>query len=342
MLKARSMLPLEIARKEVLRKEHRGMAPETTPVEEILEYFVTEYLDGDQTYALGPAVMALSCEAVGGDPAETVPIAAVIILMGSGAEIHDDIIDNSKKKNSRPTVFGKYGSSAAIMVGDTLLVKGFALLNRTFLERHIPSRVASVDDAIRQAIFEHANAECLALKIKECSIPKPETHIQIIRMKGAIIETQARIGGILGGGSNSEIESLAKYGRLLGTLSLMRREFADTFEIQEVRHRIINEYPPLPLLYAFESPFAKRKLMHLIRKDRPTSKDVELLADIVFRTQKVATMIQNMKNMAKEADASIAWLKAGPVESLKLLTWLTISDFENNDVYRSLRSIDRD
>jgi len=341
-LKASSTVPLEIARREALRKEWKDLAPGRSPVGKMIEYFTMEWLNGHQLYALGPAVMSLSCEAVGGDPAETASIAAVITLMGGGAEILDDVIDNSQAKNSRLTVFGKFGSSMAILAGSMYLVKGFALLNRTFLERnYLYSKAASVNDAIVQAIFEHANAECLALKLKKCSNPKPDKYIEIIKMRSAVIEAQARIGVVLGGGNNGQVEALGKYGRILGTLSLMRRELADTFEIHEAHHRIFNECPPLPLLYAFESPIAKKKLMRLIRKDRPTGKDVNVLADIVFETRKVRKMIENMKKMVKEANASIAEFKSESVESLKLLTWLTICDLEHDDATRPLSSIRR-
>ena len=72
-----------------------------------------------------PALFSLVCEAVGGDPDITMPIAISITLISGAIDIHDDIIDQSKTKGDQPTVFGKFGKDIALLVGDALMFKGF-------------------------------------------------------------------------------------------------------------------------------------------------------------------------------------------------------------------------
>ena len=59
---------------------------------------------------------------------ETVKFGAAVVLLAGAADIHDDIMDKSPKKELKLTVFGKFGQDIAILSGDALLLKGIYLL----------------------------------------------------------------------------------------------------------------------------------------------------------------------------------------------------------------------
>jgi len=113
---------LEMARKEVLEEEI-----ECKEVREALKYFMTEYWQD----LARPALLSLCCEAVGGDPDATIPVAIPLSLISGGIDIHDDIIDQSTIKDGRPTVYGRFGKDVALLVGDALLFKGLTLLHKS-------------------------------------------------------------------------------------------------------------------------------------------------------------------------------------------------------------------
>ena len=93
------------------------------PLKEALRYFFDSWFD-----VLHPTLISLSCQAVGGDINETVKFGAAVVLLAGAADIHDDIMDKSPKKELKLTVFGKFGQDIAILSGDALLLKGIYLL----------------------------------------------------------------------------------------------------------------------------------------------------------------------------------------------------------------------
>jgi geranylgeranyl pyrophosphate synthase len=75
-----------------------------------------------------PAIISLACEAVGGNSDLTAQVGKALVLISGAFDIHDDIIDQSRVKGSRSTVVGEHGNDVALVVGDALLVEGFASL----------------------------------------------------------------------------------------------------------------------------------------------------------------------------------------------------------------------
>jgi len=124
LLEERGRKPLEMARKTILEEI------ESKEVKEALHYFITEYWHD----LARPTLMSICCEAVCGDPNATIPFAVPLSLISGALDIQDDIIDQSKTKHDRPTVYGKYGKEIAILTADALLFKGFTLLNEACMQ----------------------------------------------------------------------------------------------------------------------------------------------------------------------------------------------------------------
>lgn len=113
---------LEMARQAVLKETS---VIESTKVREALRYFVMDYWQD----LVRPTLLSVCCETVGGDPELTIPFAVSLSVLSGGIDIHDDIIDESKKKHGYVTVYGRYGKEIALLVADALFFKGFALLH---------------------------------------------------------------------------------------------------------------------------------------------------------------------------------------------------------------------
>lgn len=80
----------EIARHAIL-KEAEEM--EYRPLQEALRYLASYWIDTTR-----PALLSIACEAVGGDPDATKPVAISLTLICEAADIHDDVIDQSVRK----------------------------------------------------------------------------------------------------------------------------------------------------------------------------------------------------------------------------------------------------
>jgi geranylgeranyl pyrophosphate synthase len=198
-------------------------------------------------------LLSLCSKAVGESSKATIPISASFILFGRAIGIHDDIIDQSKKKNGKLTAPGKLGTDVALIVSDILLFRGFTLF-REALKSGIPlSTAVTILEIIDKIWFEQSEGEILEIESRGKTTITTKECLEKIRMRASEMEAYTRIGGILGGGSDEDIKSLGKYGRMLGIASILRNELVDMLDLTTLRHRIKNESLPLPMIYALQN-----------------------------------------------------------------------------------------
>ena len=327
LLEERGKKALELARKTVLEEKI-----ESKEVQEALKYFMTEYWH-DVTR---PALLSLVCEAVGGDPDITTPIAISMTLISGAIDIHDDIIDQSETKGSRPTVFGKFGKDMALLVGDALLFKGFNLLYKA-VEKGVPAeQIAVISDIIKRTFFELGDAEALELQFRGRTDVTPEDYLCVVRKKAADVEAYTRISAIVGGGSGEEIEVLGEYGRLLGMLVILRDDMIDMLDLEETIHRIKKEHLSLVIVYALQNPEMNSILCSLLKKTI-TLKDAEKLSTFVDKAGGFIHMEECMNKLAEEAHIKIEKIKCNRkhlallVQGMLLPEWRSYLTPEESD-----------
>jgi len=287
---------LEMAKKEALQEKI-----ECKEAREALSYFMSEYWHD----LARPSLLALSCEAVGGDPKVTIPIAIPMILMSGAMDIHDDIIDQSKIKNGKPTVYGKYGKDMALLVGDALLFKGLMLLNKTAEKEISSEKMRIIMNVVKNMFFELGDAEALELQFRGNLDVSPQDYLRVVRKKAADVEAHTRISAILGDASPKKIEALGEYGRLLGMLILLSDDWTDLFDTEESVSRIKKESLPLPLLYGLQYSSIKDKLKTIFRKKTITKRDVELILESIRNTDISEKYAKLMSDLAEEAASKL-------------------------------------
>ncbi len=320
LLEERGRKALEMARKKVLEEEI-----ECEKVREALKYFMTKYWHD----VARPALLSLACEAVGGDPNMTTPIAIPMILISGGIDIHDDIIDQSMSKGSRTTVLGKFGKDIALLVGDALLFKGFTLFHEA-VKKGIPAeKVTAITNIIERTFFELGDAEALELEFRERTDITPEEYLRVVRKKAADVEAHTRISAILGDGSEEEIEALGEYGRLLGMLIVLRDDLIDMIDFEEAVHRIKNEHLSLPILYALQNPEIRSALSPLILKKTITKKDAEKILRIVDRAGGFDRIEEFMQKLSQEVYSHIEIIKKNRTQLILLSKWMLLPEWRN-------------
>ena len=286
----RSTKPLDLARKEILE-----MNIESQKAREALKYYTKNW--DDITH---PGILSIACEAVGGNPVDAIPIQVVMLLLAAAIDIHDDIIDQSKIKNGKPTIFGKFGKDMALLVGDALLMKSFTLLYKC--EEKFPQKtVSALFDTIENTLFEMGNAHLLEINFKGRLDVIPDEYLKVIEKKAANVEAQTRIGAIIGKSTKNEIEALGKYGRILGILITLREEFIDVFEPEELHNRMKNECLPLPILYAFQNPRVKKKILKKLAKGKISENTADEIVEIVLSSKEVQKLRGIMEKISEEA-----------------------------------------
>jgi len=267
---------------------------EYKPLHEAISYFMREWRNFQH-----PALLAIACEAVGGNPEKTVPIGAALVLLTGAADIHDDIIDKSKTKGSKPTLFGKFGEDISLLAGDALLFKGLMLLNSA-CEKLPKEKGKIVQELVKQGFFELGTAEVKETSLKGNWNLTPEEYLDIIRRKAAVAEATARIGAVIGGATPEKVEDWGKIGRTLAMLMNIRDEFIDIFEAEELKNRRDNECLPLPMLYAMRNSEAREKIIYLLKEKELTDDDAIKVASVVLETKEVQRLRDEMQSLIVE------------------------------------------
>ena len=215
--------------------------------------------------------------------------------------IHDDIIDQSKTKNKRLTVLGKFGKELSLIFSDILFFKGFTLFRRTIGSRISINRTVRILEIIEEVWFEQSIGEVAELEARGTIEITPEECLRKIRLRAAEFEACTRIGGILGGGSEKQIENLGAYGRTIGMMSILRNEVIDMLELNVLKHRIRRESLPLPLLYALKNPQLESQLVQLIIGSRLTKKNLQEISKLSDRSGGIEYVASLIHEMSQEA-----------------------------------------
>jgi geranylgeranyl pyrophosphate synthase len=268
LLKERGTKALEMARQEILKEKI-----ECKEIKEALKYFMTKYWND----LARPTLLSLACESIGGDPYVTTPIAIPMSLISGATDIHDDIIDESKTKYGRPTVYGKYGRDVALLAGDALFFKGLIHLNQISENVISKEKMEKVVSIIKKTFFELGDAESLELGFRNRFNIKPKEYLHLVEMKSADVDAHTRIGAIIGGGMESEIDTLGIYGRFLGMTLTLRDDLQDVMDQREFSHRIRKEFPPLPIIYALCDSSLRTKIISILTRKKITNENLQML-----------------------------------------------------------------
>lgn len=174
---------------------------------------------------LRPALLLMTAEAFGGDPALAESAAAGVEMFHNFTLLHDDVMDNSDLRRNRQTVHAKWDTNTAILSGDTML---------TLATR----KVAEVPDGVLRPVLDTFNS--MALRVyegqrldmdfetrEEVSI---EEYIRMISDKtGALIGGAAKIGALVGGATSARAECMERFGEALGIAFQIQDDWLDVF-----------------------------------------------------------------------------------------------------------------
>jgi geranylgeranyl pyrophosphate synthase len=291
--------------KNAMRKEKI----ESPKIREALRYYTSRW-----EIFVHPAFFSLSCQAVSDKQNITVKGGAAVAMFAAAFDLHDDVVDESRVKHGRLTVFGQFGHDAALLLGNAFFVEGFKLLGETAVE--LPkAKACDVFETVGRLMFELGSAHALELEMKGRIDVDPDDYLRVLKMKAASIEADTRLGALMGLGTNQQIEALAKYGRIMGTLATLREEFIDLYDAQELRQRIEKECPPLPLLYALRRD-GSGEIRRTLQKKKLTDKDAGRLLDTVYGTEELRGLKGLMNGLVGEAVALTSAVRKRETRSL--------------------------
>ena len=156
-----------------------------------------------------PIITLLAAESVGQIDENVYAGACAIELLHTESVIHDDIIDNETQRRHKDPFHIKYGYNTSVLTGDFVL--GLILNISSRLDR------ARVTKDLATAAMLMSEGEVLEGKLEESEDVTFEDYIKVMDYKTATaFEMAAKLGAVIGGGSEEEISGLAEYGKNIG------------------------------------------------------------------------------------------------------------------------------
>jgi len=167
-----------------------------------------------------PIILLLAAECVGKIDENTLSGACAIELLHTESVIHDDIIDNETKRRQKDPFHIKFGYNTSVLTGDFVL--GLIL--------NISSRLDNprITKDLSTAAMLMSEGEAIEGLLEESEDVTFDDYIKVIEYKTATaFEMAAKLGAIIGKGSEEEIRSLAEYGKNIGIAYQIRDDLLD-------------------------------------------------------------------------------------------------------------------
>jgi octaprenyl-diphosphate synthase len=167
-----------------------------------------------------PIILLLANECVGKIDENTLSGACAIEFLHTESVIHDDIIDNETKRRQKDPFHIKFGYNTSVLTGDFVL--GLIL--------NISSRLNNprITKDLATAAMLMSEGEALEGLLEESEDVTFDDYVKVIEYKTATaFEIAAKLGVIIGNGSEEEIQSLAEYGKNIGIAYQIRDDLLD-------------------------------------------------------------------------------------------------------------------
>lgn len=174
---------------------------------------------------LRPLLCLRAAEAFGLDPRLAINQAAAIEMFHNFTLIHDDVMDRSELRRSRPTVYAKWGTTQAILSGDALLT----LATQT-LTRQAGDRLGAVLDLFNTTALEVYEGQQLDVEFETRDDVTTDEYLKMIRLKTSVLLGCAcRMGAIMAGAAPDDASRIYEFGERLGLAFQLRDDWLDTY-----------------------------------------------------------------------------------------------------------------
>ena len=139
--------------------------------------------------------------------------------------IHDDVMDRADIRRGKPTVCAKWGDTAAILSGDTML-----LLAYEFIAHAAPEKLPAMLALFTETAQEVSDGQQYDLDFENRSDVTEAEYMEMIRLKTSVlIAASLKMGGLVAGASESDLQNLYAYGETMGLAFQLQDDMLDVY-----------------------------------------------------------------------------------------------------------------
>lgn len=174
---------------------------------------------------LRPILLLMACDAFDGNVDEALPAALAMEMFHNFTLVHDDIMDGAEIRRGKETIWNIWGEDTAILVGDTMFALAVEYLIKT---EHPKSK--QLLEAFLKVAREVCEGQQLDMNFEDEEGTTIPDYLGMIKLKTAVlIATSLKIGAIISGASDEDVENIYEFGINIGTAFQLKDDLLDAF-----------------------------------------------------------------------------------------------------------------
>lgn len=220
------------------------------------------------------------------DLARVLPLAEALELIHTASLVHDDVIDEADTRRGEPTANASWNNQVAILSGDYIFARAFALIADGGYGDYIAKRLATLvcNLSVGEIIQDHTVYQ---------AVKDLDNYYNRIQKKTAdFLEICCEVGAIVGGMTKEDAKKLAEYGHAIGMAFQITDDVLDILQTSEkigkpagndIRQGIVT----LPVIRALQVSDEAAELEKIITNPEMSAADVERALVIIKATDGV-------------------------------------------------------
>ncbi|MBR4571826.1 MAG: polyprenyl synthetase family protein [Prevotella sp.] len=171
-----------------------------------------------------PVLMMLAYEMWKDNSEDILPQAVALETYHNFTLLHDDVMDNADVRRGQPTVHKKWNENTAILSGDNMLVLAFQMMQSP--SEKMPEVLAT----FTKTAIEINHGQQYDVDFEKRDDVTEEEYIEMIRLKTSVLLACAlKIGALLAGASDEDVENLYKFGEAMGLAFQLQDDYLDVY-----------------------------------------------------------------------------------------------------------------
>lgn len=172
-----------------------------------------------------PTLMILAYNLYKDKLQEVMPAAIALETYHNYTLLHDDLMDNADMRRGKATVHKKWNANTAILSGDSMLVLAYQLMAQS--DAHM---LPDVLDTFTKTALEIGEGQQFDMDFETRDDVAEEEYIEMIRLKTSVLLACAlKIGAILAGAPQADIDNLYKFGEQIGLAFQLQDDYLDVY-----------------------------------------------------------------------------------------------------------------
>jgi len=170
---------------------------------------ICTYLNDRPGKRIRPTILFLTARSAGSPEQDTITAGLAVELVHTATLVHDDIIDDHLTRRGKPTVYARWGSDAATLIGDYLYSMAFSCLAE--------ARMFDVMDILARVTHQMSIGELMQLQLRRTLDLSEDRYMDMIHKKTAsLFSASCECGALLGGERNGHRNLYSRFGKNMG------------------------------------------------------------------------------------------------------------------------------